>query len=267
MRPTAVVLLLSLLLGCAPTTKIDDPVLLKTPAAVAPAPNVLDMMATTVQVHVDIKATMVTDSDGKPSNEDASDGWVGSGVIYDKVDGDSMILTANHVLETPEVGSVETLKVDFMGMEMILGERRIDAVDITITTFDGRTCNLKPLVLGVSDTRDTATAVADCDAGRIAKIATATPGRGEKVYVSGHPMGVPLAMVTEGYVSGSMDGYLLISAGAYGGNSGGPVFYNGEVIGLLVRGSRSYTNISLVVPLESVRLRISETQPPDAGQP
>jgi S1-C subfamily serine protease len=235
-----------------------------------PADSALAMMDTTVQVHVDIKATMFRENEetGQTETKEIDDGWVGSGVVYENDGKTSKILSANHVLETPAVGSVEDVKINFLGMELNLGKKRIDSVKITVTTNQGRTCNVKPLVLGVSDYRDVATAEVDCDAGRVAKIGHATPAQGEKVFVSGHPLGVPLPMVTEGYVSGiwnladdeeDLGKFLLVSAGAYGGNSGGPVFHNGEVIGLLVRGSRAYPNISLVTPLEQVLLRLADT--------
>lgn len=237
--------------------------LMSSPAMSAqPAAGPLDMMASTVRVKVEIDETPIK-KNGKPNGETIKDGWTGSGVVYDKKGDKSLILSANHVLETPAVGSIKEDKIDFLGMEMSLGKFRVDAVKITVDTFDGRTCNAKVLALGHSDERDTATAEVDCDAGRVAPIATSTPARGEKVFISGHPMGIPLAMVTEGYVSGPMKidagTFTLVSGAAFGGNSGGPVFYNGEVIGLLVRGVRTYPHISLVTPLEQVRVRVGET--------
>jgi S1-C subfamily serine protease len=237
-----------------------------------PALTPLSMMDSTVQIHVDIKATMISGDEDEDAGVSRSqetqieDGWVGSGVVYDKTDGRlsgvrSRILSANHVLETPAVGSVEDIVINFLGIEIPLGKRRIDSVKITMSNSSGRVCSVKVLKLGDRETGDVATAEADCDAGRVARIGGAVPVAGEKVFVVGHPEGVPLAMVTEGYVAGWMDGYLLTSAPAWGGNSGGPVFYNGEVIGLLVRGSREYPHITLTVPLESVLRRIAETPP------
>jgi hypothetical protein len=131
---------------------------------------------------------------------------------------------------------------------------------MTIRTFDGRTCELTPLKLGVADHRDTATAQASCYAGRIAKVATSSPVRGSKVFVVGHPASLELPIVTEGYVAGDKDGYVYLSAPVYGGNSGGPVFYRGEVVGILVRVDIRYHHISLMVPLEQLLLRIAETR-------
>ncbi len=255
--------------GASQTLRADEPLDPETaPLAEARlAGNPLAMMESTVQVHVEIKATLFQEDEesGQTKTKEIEDGWVGSGVVYENDGSRSLILSANHVLETPAVGSIEDLKINFFGMEINLGKKRIDSVKITMSTSEGRTCNLTPLELGHDDWRDTATAVADCDAGRVARISKSTPARGEKVYVSGHSLGVPLALVTEGYVSGfwhiddELGTYLMVSAGAAGGNSGGPVFYNGEVIGLLVRGTPRYPNISLVTPLESVLTRLADT--------
>lgn len=224
----------------------------------APSSTALAMMDSTVEIHVVIEATII-DKDGKPSDEKTSDGWTGSGVVYANNGKASLILSANHVLETPAVGSTEEITRSFLGFEVNAGSRRIDSVKITATNASGLECNVRVLRLGVSDTRDVATGRVDCDIGRPAQIASSTPSRGQKVYVSGHSLGVPVPMVTEGYVSGWMMGYLLISAPAAPGNSGGPVFYNGQVFGLLVRGSTRYANISLLVPLEQLLLRIGDT--------
>lgn len=236
------------------------------PESSAPQPELTQaqMMDSTVKVQVDMGVTVVINvvEDGKKTVKEweDTDGWTGSGVVYDKNVGltsqpESKILTANHVLEVPKVGSWE--KITFFGVE--LGKKRVNWIKTSILTRDGRTCQLETKKLGVSDHRDTATAVAFCDAGRVAKIASSVPAAGERVFVSGYPLGVDLPLVTSGTVSGWTDKYLMTSAPAYGGNSGGPVFYNGEVIGLLVRGSRDYPILTLVAPLRSVLDRIAET--------
>jgi S1-C subfamily serine protease len=221
----------------------------------------LAMLESTVQLQVTIEATMTReDQETKTTSiKPVKTGWTGSGVVYANNGKRSLILSANHVLQTPAVGSVEDVTVGIFGVEMVLGQRRIDKVTIEAKTASGDICNVTVLALGVDDHRDVATASVDCDAGRVAPIATSTPARGEKVYVSGHSRGSPLALVTDGYVSGVMEHYLLVSAAAAPGNSGGPVFYQGRIIGLLVRGHSAYSHMSLVTPLESVLLRVAET--------
>lgn len=221
------------------------------------AAEVRAIMASTVQIHAQIKGTVTShDAKGEEIEQEVDLGWAGSGVVYAKTEGKtgpvhSKILTANHVLESPaKVGdTVESNK----------GSVHIDSVKFDILTNDGRTCSLEPLVLGSSDTKDAATGDADCDAGRVAVIADEAPEVGSKVYVSGHPLGFPKVVITEGFVGDYWEGFLLVAAPAAPGNSGGPVFYNGKVIGLLVRGSRSYEELSLVTTLEVVQARIAET--------
>lgn len=219
------------------------------------ADTVEDLMQSTVQIHVDIAATALLEADGGIQEVPIEQSWVGSGVVYAKTSGllapvKSKILSAHHVLDVPPAGAI---------VAGPFGPVRIDAVLMTIRTRAGLGCNLTPVALGDYETGDVATAIADCDAGRVAEIADAMPAPGSKVTVTGHPLGVPLAIVTEGYVSGWMDGFYLISAPAFGGNSGGPVWYNGKVIGLLVRGAPRYPLISLVTPLAAVLERISQT--------
>lgn len=229
-----------------------------------PATAPLELMASTVRIQVKIRATRFSKDNMTGTLVESS--WAGSGVVYDKTDRAngpvrSRILSANHVLETPAIGSIEKETINFLGMEMVLGEKRIDAVEVSLQTADGRVCKVEVLTLGSSDTHDVAVAEADCDAGRVAELGNATPVMGELVYISGYSLGVPLPMLTEGYVSGWMEGYLLTSAPAFGGNSGGPVFHNGKVIGLLVRGSREYPNLTLTASLEECLRRIAETPP------
>lgn len=239
---------------------------------IAPEPtaatSVVEMMDSSIQIHVKIQATLILEDDEDKDNiveMPVEDGWVGSGVVYDKSSGKlgpvhSRILSANHVLETPKVGSEKTIFLEFFGVQIPLGRLRIDSVQIVANNADGKVCNVEPLVLGSSDQHDVATAEIDCDIGRVAKIGSMAPSKGDKVTVVGYPLGVPLPVVTDGVVSGWLDGYLLTSAPAYGGNSGGAVFYNGEVIGLLVRGSRDYPHITLTTSLEEILTRIHETQ-------
>lgn len=234
--------------------------------AAYPGLTPLELMSSAVRIHVTVEYTQIKNSKNKTVSVPSKQSWSGSGVVYDKTDRSkgsvrSRILSANHVLETPVIGSVEDMEVSFLGMKINLGQRRVDAVKFELQTADGRICNLKPLALGSSDQHDTATAEADCDAGRVAELASAMPVMGERVFVAGYSLGVKIPMLTDGYVSGWMDGYLLTSAPAYGGNSGGPVFHNGKVIGLLVRGSPAYPHLTLTASLEECLRRIAETPP------
>lgn len=223
--------------------------------ALASAPqesDVREMMASTVRIEVDITVAVKTREGDRLVRGSA----FGSGVVYEKSSGltgpvTSKILSANHVLGSYKLDDLVLLEE---------GVGFVTKLDFKVLTRDGRTCKLKILNLGPDqNTHDTATGEADCDAGHVAKIAKQTPPEGAKVFIVGYPLGIDHTLVTEGFVSDwAFGGYLQISAPATHGNSGGPVFYNGEVIGLLVRGSDEFHNISLVVPLQSVLDRVIE---------
>jgi S1-C subfamily serine protease len=221
---------------------------------------VQDLFASTVQIEARVEATLVIDIGfgtgvSRVIEVPLPQGWTGSGVVYDKVGGltepiRSKILTANHVLETHKPGTVVPVPGGYL---------KFGKAEFLLHTHDGRTCELEPLVLGENTTRDVATALAYCDAGPAAELATQVPVVGSRIMITGHPLGIEVAIATEGFVSGWYDGYLLVSAGAAPGNSGGPVWYRGKVIGLLVRGASSYPNISLVTPLNEVLDRVEAT--------
>ena len=172
-----------------------------------------------------------------------------SGVVVDKAGGVvrkplSLIATAHHCLD---VGP---------GTEMSDGSI-VTAVIFVAKDSVGRQCGLTPILLGGYGPNDVATGVASCDLGATATLAEAVPQRQEQIYISGHPLGVYPGLVTTGYVSGWLNGWILLSAPAWGGNSGGPVYNSaGEVIGLLVRGSREYNHLTLAAPLGELQDRI-----------
>jgi len=225
----------------------------------------LEMMASAVRVEVTVEYTRFAEEEDQSTSTKGQESWSGSGVVYAKVgqgeSARSRILSAFHVLNTPAVGSLKEDNVEFLGLVLSKGTKRTDAVSYKIQTADGRTCNLKVLALGSADEHDTAVGEADCDAGRVAALGDSVPVMGEKLSVVGYALYAKKPMLTEGYMSGLMDGYLLTSAPAYGGNSGGPVFHNGKVIGLLVRGNRDYTNLTFVVGIEDCLRRIGEAPP------
>jgi S1-C subfamily serine protease len=172
-----------------------------------------------------------------------------SGVVVDKSGGIvrkplSLIATAHHCLD---VGP---------GTELDDGSI-VTAVIFTAKDSNGRQCGLTPILLGGYGPDDVATGVASCDLGVQAELADAVPQRQEQIYISGHPLGVYPGLITTGYVSGWLNGWILLSAPAWGGNSGGPVYNSeGEVIGLLVRGSREYSQLTLAAPLGELQDRI-----------
>ena len=90
------------------------------------------------------------------------------------------------------------------------------------------------------------------------KVAKVEPKQGDYVAIYGYPEGVPHDMKTEGTFSGGIEeGYTQmyqLSCPAYGGNSGGPVVNSdGEVIGVLLQGSRDYPQISISSSLPNLQ--------------
>lgn len=234
------VILLLAACGCATTGKQVQ----------ASESEVRDMMASVVQINVQIAITAIVAGEEIPVDPV---GWSGSGVVYDRTGGlisppHSMVLTANHVLEVPAIGQ----EVDFP-----LGKIRVDAILITVT-HDNRTCELETRALGVNDYRDVAIGEAQCDIADPAPIAKRVPPKGARIVIVGHPLGFPSIIVTEGILSGWWNNYLVASAPIAPGNSGGPVFYNGEIVGLAVRGAPRYPNLSIIAPLGQILERIEE---------
>lgn len=215
--------------------------------------DVQTMMEPTVQIFVHIAVTAIVGGEEVPLDPI---GWSGSGVVYDHKGGiinesHALVLTANHVLEVPKAGT----EVPFP-----LGTLRVDAVLITVKSASGRACELVPVVLGANTDEDVAVGEAQCSLGTAeAPIAHKIPPMGAKVYVVGHPLGIGNTMVTEGFFSGWMDHYMVASAPIAPGNSGGPVYYNGEVIGLAVRGT-NYPNMSVIAPLQHILERIMQAR-------
>lgn len=172
-----------------------------------------------------------------------------SGFVAAKSDGlfrkpRTLIVSANHCLN---VGPGTTLPDGSL----------VTSVIFTVKDSAGRECGLTPILLGGNKQDDVATAVADCDVGRVARLAPAVPQRQEEVYISGHPMGVYPGVITNGFYAGWYDGYMLTSAPAWGGNSGGPVYNtDGEVVGVLSRKSGDYTHLTMAAPLGEIKKRI-----------
>lgn len=215
---------------------------------VHPAASTEEMIGSTVQITAHIVGTTL---DGTKLEA----GWSGSGVVYRRIpsithQGGELILTANHVLDAPAVG---TMVLSEMGPVQIV------SVEFQVMGEDNQVCPLVPLVLGQTTDEDVATGYTSCDVGQPASIDTREPARGDKVYVVGHPLGFPMPVVTEGYVDGFYVGYLAISAPSAPGNSGGPVFHDGKVVGLLVRGHTGYSHICLMTPLQPILDRIEQT--------
>lgn len=218
--------------------------------------EVADMLDSTVQV------TVRVEGDNQVSGDHVSGGGRGSGVVYEKASKHggpvhSRILTAHHVLGEYKVGDV---------IQTFYGPVKITAVKVEILTHHGQTCPAEVVVNdGDLAFDDAAIIEASCDAGRPARIASDLPPEGSRVFVSGHPNGIEIAIVTEGYTSSPYGDWVVISAPAAHGNSGGPVFYNGEVVGLLIRGMDDYPMFSIMESVGHLQDKIDEAPPMNPG--
>ncbi|MCX6245881.1 MAG: serine protease [Bacteroidetes bacterium] len=63
-----------------------------------------------------------------------------------------------------------------------------------------------------------------------------------RLFMLGHPLGLPLKYAPDGKISYSADNYFITNLNAYAGNSGSPVFRSGtkKVVGMLVCGNNDF---------------------------
>lgn len=169
----------------------------------------------------------------------------GSGVVIDVKRGSSLVMTADHVCAAggeKTIGrstSVMTSEGEILPAVQIYHDKRNDL------------CLLS--VLGV--------------AGLPAKVGKIPPPLGGRVMNVGAPRGVFtkwLIPVVSGYVSGyaKMEGRLLMcsSLPAVGGQSGSGVYYNGELVGILVMALGNYEHMAYVVMIDEVNSAIAEAR-------
>lgn len=177
----------------------------------------------------------------------------GSGVVLDQegrgvMDFHTLIVTAKHVCVGPEVPEAMAA-VGVTMTSAILIERgdgaRFKAVPVHLAG-DADLCFLGVMAI----------------VARPAKLASQNPVIGSKVIWTGAPKGLwagtgHVGVVSEGLYSGidvaSFHEPLMIFSGtAVGGNSGGPIWYQGEVVGILVATATHEGLIVLGVPLAVV---------------
>lgn len=175
------------------------------------------------------------------SEEVETKSWVGSGVIT-KVDvktNKSLILTANHVATQPRLSLSDD--GDTVGL-FILQE-----IILNVETYDGRTCSAK--TIKKDEANDLAAIVADCVAGFSVEIADQMPNIGERVLISGAPLGYHpknIFAVVEGFYLGNADNENeIFSAPVISGMSGSGVLYDGKLISILSMRVGDYEHISI----------------------
>jgi S1-C subfamily serine protease len=215
-----------------------------------------DMQASTVMLHIEVvylnMASVPQASFLIPPLKTSTMSKACSGVVVDKtinmLNYKTLIVTATHCLDLPDVG------------DRLEDGARVISVTITAHDSNGLRCRAKTVKLGGDTYDDVATAVVNCNLGKKAIVASKVPDNQDQIHVSGHPEGIYPTIITLGFMSGYYEGYLLLSAAAHSGNSGGAVFNSsGEVVGILVRGSDEYEHITLAAPLDEIKARIKNS--------
>lgn len=186
------------------------------------------------------------------STETPERGHMGSGVILaQEARGHeifTLIATAKHVCEGPEIPEGMAAAGVTMTSEMLI-ERMDGAKFKASLVYEAPNADL--CFIGV-------TALV----ARPAKMAMTYPALGARVLWTGAPRGLwagngRVGVISEGLYSGiDMENFqeplMVFSGTAVGGNSGGPIWYRGEVVGILVATATQGGVLVLGVPLAVV---------------
>lgn len=189
-----------------------------------------------------------------------------------------LVLTANHCI----TNQYETIERETVGDDGVVKRdkvRRLKPGTVTQIFFDGaseaRRVVYRTKVKALDQGRDLALlqVTAKLPNTRVSKLSCSEPGRGDRVYIVGNPMGVLYSSVVPGMITSVQRDYdllglgddtgdfgssteplLQISGGVVGGNSGGSLYNDaGELIGVPVRASRINEVLGFAVPLGSIK--------------
>lgn len=221
------------------------------------------MLASTVKIElthtVDVTVKPVDCADCEPEVFTGEEvGGTGSGFVASVHDTSSLIVTAGHVCDDWKGGS-KTQRVDSWFGEL--------EVTMTTTIHELTIVNIKgekftAVVVEADEDHDTCIIATDSAAvGPAVKLASSTPKAGEKIVHTGAPMGLwdrDAGAVVDGRSMGVHDlgewgTYMGMMLSSIGGSSGGPVWYDNEVVGILVLSSRPDGDITFAVQSEYLR--------------
>lgn len=208
-------------------------------------------MSSSVQLVIQTdEMAMVLSADGGVNTTAKRATWLGSGTIYETQAAKTRFLSASHVLEHVDPGESIT--------QLSNGDVVVKRVTISALAYSvyGASCPFKVLALGDHADGDVAVGEASCDLGPAANLGV-EPLSGFKVISVSHPLGEPLPIVTDGYVSGTENNFLVTSTPIAPGSSGGGLFYDGKLVGVLVR-VLEFDHVARSVRLETIKKRISE---------
>ncbi len=228
------------------------------------AAEVQALLDSTVKVNLNhqVRATYISDTGDDLGEvvlgEEIVDiGGSGTGVITDVADKghgtETLVLTASHVCHTFDTKT--------MTVETWMGPIRIEietiSIDLTVENIQG--VKEKAVVLHDDEKNDVCAMISEGNLGAVAELADELPPVGAKILHTGAPVGVwgpGYAGVVDGRYGGVADlgdleegWHLNMGLSAAGGSSGGPVWYQGKVVGLLVMGHYPTGNITWAVEL------------------
>lgn len=127
----------------------------------------------------------------------------------------------------------------------------VGAINVAFDYTGKVLCRATPVK--VDEDEDVALLRTHCDLPVRAPIGTSEPVMGTRATVTGYPLGVNFPVKTDGYLTtavktqGLSYNKQVLSAPTVGGNSGGPVWVNGEVVGIVSVGAEIYHHINFVV--------------------
>lgn len=238
-------------------------------------PDVLlakDLLGKTVQVEVHhVVDAVVTWEGSEPTEYKGTDiGGFGSGYVADQQDVRSLIVTASHVCHTWQGTKIENVESMFGKVEVKMTTL---SVSITVISNTGEKYDATVLedderndvcVMDVGGTLglDVGVTAETTPSAGAALIHTGAPaalwGVGTGAFVRGTSMGIlELWPTTDEDGSGTFLGMMLSTNG---GSSGGPVWYRGEVVGVLVRGSYPDGNITFSTAAEYIQAALTKAR-------
>lgn len=223
----------------------------KTPLQIKETQEIQDAVKSTVKIYG--RAIGIKKSISKETEEETEtievEAWVGSGIVtkIDTKSNRSIILTANHVANFQQISfsnDEETISI-FILQELFL----------KVETYDGKKCSAK--LLSTDEKNDVAAIVADCLAGNPVEIAEKMPTVGERIIISGAPLGFHpknLFIVVDGFYLGNADKQNeIFSAPVVSGMSGSAVLYNGKIISILSMRVGNYEHIAICSNFKDVQ--------------
>lgn len=179
-------------------------------------------------------------------------GPLGSGVVVRHRSGDTIIITAGHVCQTPEAyRNQETQQI-----ALVIG-------DIFVIT-DARGGEHVAELIRFAESPDLCFLRVAGHIGSVVKLADHNPPVGAKVVNVGFPEGIrwDIGMhVSDGFVFGydqAIEDVMMSSVPGIGGISGSGLFYNGRLVGIGTAVREKFHHSTYFVPISTVNEKLEE---------